>query len=147
MTFLLTAHCMENGERIVDLNSLREKSRFKYKPERCGPVPDWTSSPDPQRRADHLCTDGRRSRTSGRRRRRRRRRRDTRQKNRSTLLGILTHSTIEISPFTLSVLKELFFSPERWFRGRPETEISLTKVAFEKYIFKDLNNFQHIFQK
>ena len=98
MTFLLTAHCMENGERIVDLNSLREKSRFKYKPERCGPVPDWTSSPDRQRRADHLCTDGRRSRTSGRRRRRRRRR-DTRQKNTSTLLGILTHSTIEISPF------------------------------------------------
>ena len=36
MTFLLTAHCMKNGERIVDLNSWGEKknpdSRFSEDP-------------------------------------------------------------------------------------------------------------------
>ena len=32
-------------------------------------------------------------------------------------------------------------SKKRWFQGRPETEILVTKVSFEKNIFKDLNKF------
>ena len=33
------------------------------------------------------------------------------------------------------------------FQGPPETEISVTKVLFEKYVFKDLNKIFMIFQK
>ena len=36
---------------------------------------------------------------------------------------------------------------KRSFRGRSETEISVTEDSFEKYIFKDLNKLFTIFQK
>ena len=38
MTFLRTAHCMKNCERIVDLNSMGEESRFTFYRESCSPI-------------------------------------------------------------------------------------------------------------